>query len=157
VSAHASPVLSPDNRRLLIALMGVLALVFAFVASNVAANHQPKPHNLPVGVVGPPQAAGAVAAQLERKAPGAFEITAYGSPATAQAAILHRRVYGAFEPGPPPSLLVASAASVMRDVAYFNGHGATHALLVLGAYAILGAIGAMVVYRLRTRAKPATA
>jgi hypothetical protein len=96
---------------LLIALAGVLALVFAFVGSNVAANHQPKPHDLPVGIVGSPQVTGAVAGQLDNSAPGAFEIHGYRSPAAARRAILHRRVYAAFEPGPRPSLLVATAAS----------------------------------------------
>ena len=46
------PSLPPDDRRLLVASLGVLAAVFALVASNVAANHSPKPHSLPIGMVG---------------------------------------------------------------------------------------------------------
>ncbi len=76
--------LASDNRKLLLALLGVLALVFAFVGSNVAANHEPKPHDLPVGLVGSPQATGALAAQLERSAPGSFEFHGYSSLAAAQ-------------------------------------------------------------------------
>jgi hypothetical protein len=105
-------VLSPENRRLVITLAGVLAVVFIFVGSNVAANHEPKPHELPVGVVGSPQLVSATARQLDRRAPGAFQILGYRSPAAARTAILHRSVYGAFDPGPPPSLLVADAASL---------------------------------------------
>jgi hypothetical protein len=106
------PALSPENRKLVIALAGVLALVFIFVSSNVAANHAPKPHDLPVGVVGTPQLVSATARQLDRRAPGAFQIRGYRSPAAARTAILQRSVYGAFDPGPPPSLQVADAASL---------------------------------------------
>jgi hypothetical protein len=108
--------LSPENRSLLFALAAVLAIAFAFVSSNVAANHHPKPHDLPVGVVGTPPEVGAVTAGLERRAPGAFKITAYGSPAAAQTGILHRKVYGAFDPAPRPLLLVASAASPAAEL-----------------------------------------
>jgi hypothetical protein len=103
--------LSSGNRKILFVLAGMLALVFVFVGSNVAANHEPRPHGLPLGIVGPPQAVAAITRQLDRRAPGAFAILAYGSPAAARTAILHRSVYGAFEPGPPPVLLVADAAS----------------------------------------------
>ncbi len=104
--------LSPANRILVITLAGVLAVVFIFVTSNVAANHEPKPHDLPVGVIGPPELVTATAHQLDRRAPGAFQILGYRSPAAARTAILHRKVYGAFDPGPSPTLLTADAASV---------------------------------------------
>jgi hypothetical protein len=95
----------------LIASVGVLVLVFALVSSNVAANHSPKPHSLPIGIVGTPAVAGAAGAQLARAAPGAFEVHAYRSLATARTGVLHRSVYGAFQPFPLPVLLVADAAS----------------------------------------------
>jgi hypothetical protein len=99
------------NRNLVITLGGVLAVVFAFVASNVAASHQPKPHGLPLGIVGSQQVVRGLAGRLDRSAPGAYEVNAYSSPALARTAILDREVYGAFEPGRHPALLVASAAS----------------------------------------------
>jgi hypothetical protein len=37
----------------------------------------------------------------------------------------------------------------MRDVVYFQGYGATRVLITLGAYAVLGAIAAVTVNRLR--------
>jgi hypothetical protein len=77
----------------------------------VAANHEPRPHNLPLGIIGPAPAVAAITGQLDRRAPGAFAVRAYGSPAAARTAILHRSIYGALEPGPPPVLLVADAAS----------------------------------------------
>ncbi len=54
---------------------------------------------------------------------------------------------------PPPGAAVTS----MRDVVYFNGHGSSHALIVLAVYAVLGAAVAMIVYRLRARPGAATA
>lgn len=109
--AAGRAVFSPGNRKILLVLAGMLALVFVFVGSNVAANHQPRPHGLPLGVVGPPPAVAAITRHLDRRAPGAFAVRAYRSLAAAQTAILHRSIYGALDPGPPPVLLVADAAS----------------------------------------------
>ena len=104
-------VLSPGNRKILFVLAGMLALIFVFAGSNVAANHEPRPHGLPLGIVGSPPAVAALTAQLNRRAPGAFAVRGYASPTAARTAILHRSIYGALELGPPPVLLVASAAS----------------------------------------------
>jgi hypothetical protein len=49
-----------------------------------------------------------------------------------------------------------AAVTCMRDVVYFNGHGSTHALVVLALYAVLGAAVALIVYRLRVRPEAAT-
>jgi hypothetical protein len=95
----------------LVGTLGVLLAVFALVASNVAANHSPKPHGLPIGIVGTPGAGDDVRAELARAAPGAFEVHAYRSLSSARTAVLHRSVYGAFQPVPAPVLLVAGAAS----------------------------------------------
>jgi hypothetical protein len=104
-------VFTAEDRRLVLALVGVLVVVFALVGSNVAANHAPKPHHVPVGIVGTPPAVGAVAGPLGQRAPGAYRIYEYSSLAAARTAILHRTVYGAYRAGPSPLLLVASAAS----------------------------------------------
>jgi hypothetical protein len=47
-----------------------------------------------------------------------------------------------------------AAVTAMRDVVYFQGYGSTRALITLGAYAVLGAIVAVIVNRVRP---PATA
>ncbi len=99
------------DRLLLFASAGVLVLAFALVGSNVAANHAPKPHHLPLGVIGTPPVVGAEADSLGHRAPGAYQIHAYTSLAAAKAGILHREVYGALRPAPSPLLVVASAAS----------------------------------------------
>lgn len=103
--------MSPDDRKLLVATLGVLLVVFALVSSNVAANHAPKPHGLPIGIVGKPAVVQATRAELARAAPGAFDVHAYPSLASGRTAVLHRSVYGVFQPIPSPVLLVASAAS----------------------------------------------
>ena len=103
--------LLPDDRKLIAASVGVLVAVSLLVFSNVAANHSPKPHNLPIGIVGPPAVADVARAQLRRVAPGGYRIHDYDSLATAKSAVLHRSVYGAFQPAPTAVLLVATAAS----------------------------------------------
>jgi hypothetical protein len=108
---HPRRSLPRDDRKLLVASLGILVAVFALVSSNVAANHSPKPHSLPIGIVGTPAVAGAAHAELARATPGALDVHAYQSLTTARTAVLHRSVYGAFQPLPSPILLVASAAS----------------------------------------------
>jgi hypothetical protein len=103
--------LAAQDRRLLVALLGVLVVVFALVGSNVAANHAPKPHHVPTGVIGPPSVVRTVAGSLDQQAPGAYQVHAYSSLAAGKTAILDRTVYAAIRPLPSPLLLVASAAS----------------------------------------------
>jgi hypothetical protein len=50
-----------------------------------------------------------------------------------------------------------SALTAIRDVVYFHGNGMTHALLVLGIYAILGAAVVFTVQLFRVRARAAAA
>jgi hypothetical protein len=45
----------------------------------------------------------------------------------------------------------------MRDVVYFHGHGMTRALIVLGAYAVVGATVVLSVQAYRARTPRATA
>jgi hypothetical protein len=103
--------LSPDDRKLLVGSLGVLVAVFALVSSNVAANHSPKPHGVPIGIVGTPAVVDVARAELARAAPGAFDVHAYQSLTSARTAVFHRSVYGAFQSASAPVLLVADAAS----------------------------------------------
>jgi hypothetical protein len=93
------------------AIAGILIACFALIYSNVEANHSPKPHNLPIGIVGPAPVADAARAQLARVDPGGFKVHDYNSLTAAKTAVLHRSVYGAYQPGPSPVLLTANAAS----------------------------------------------
>ena len=90
-------------------LGGVLVqalLVLAFVVPG----HAPEPHDVPVAVAGPPEAAEAVADQVEQRRPGAFEIVNVPDAEEAEQAILDRDAYGALIPA-DNRLLVATAAS----------------------------------------------
>jgi ABC-type polysaccharide/polyol phosphate export permease len=49
-----------------------------------------------------------------------------------------------------------AAVSSMRDVVYFNGHGSADGLIVLSAYAVVGATVAMVVARVRAGTRSQT-
>jgi hypothetical protein len=103
---------SADDRKLSVGSLGVLLAVFALVASNVAANHSPRPHGLPIGIVGTLAVVDVARTTLVPTAPGAFEVHGYRSLTSARTAVLHRSVHGAFQPVPAPVLLVASAASL---------------------------------------------
>jgi hypothetical protein len=153
-------------------LLAVLALVFALVASNVFANHAPKPHGVPIGLIGDTPAVVAIASSLSHSAPGAYNVHRYATLAEARAAILDRSVYGAYSPAPSPRLLVASAASlsvasllkqrfaaagrahgrspVVQDVAPLPGsdpNGAT-AFSMLLSLILAGELGAVLIFTL---------
>jgi hypothetical protein len=108
--------LTQEDRRLLVALLAVLVFVFALVYSNVAASHAPKPHAVPIGVIGPAASVAAVTEALAHRSPAAYTVHPYSSLAAAKVAILHRAVYGAYRPAPAPLLLVASASSTAVEV-----------------------------------------
>ncbi|ANB05122.1 hypothetical protein SAM40697_1162 [Streptomyces ambofaciens] len=96
-------------------VIAVIALVPALVALTLWAFAWPAartaPHDLPLGVAGPPQAVAQVEQRLSRHE-GAFEIHRYADEAAARAAIEDRAVYGAVVTGDRGGkLLTASAAS----------------------------------------------
>jgi hypothetical protein len=88
----------------LLAIVAVIGLIgFAF--------RSPQPHDLPVGLVGPPAVVHQVSAEFGAGAPGAFEFTSYASQATARAALDGRDVDAVLTVGPGrPELVVAGAA-----------------------------------------------
>ena len=94
------------NRRIAQLVAGLLAAQLLLVAAFVLPGYKPEPHGVPVGVAGPPAAAGerGLAARGD-----AFEVHRYPDAARAQAAIERREVYGALVPA-ERTLLVSSAA-----------------------------------------------
>jgi hypothetical protein len=98
---------------------GVVVLQLVAVLAFVLPAHKPEPHGVPLGVVGP----AAVERQLERSAPGAFDVRAYPTSAAAEAAIRDRDVYGALL-AREHRVLVASAASPAVAQALRQGPGA---------------------------------
>src|ERR1700734_2674467 len=93
---------SPDQRsRLPIpyrALAGFLvacaAFAAIFVALAVGAYHAPRPHNLPVGIVGSATVTGGVAHALDGALPGAISWRSSPSAGAAQSGIMQRQVDG---------------------------------------------------------------
>ncbi|GLX96042.1 hypothetical protein [Herbidospora sp. NBRC 101105] len=93
-------------KRLIPAVVLATLIGMFFVGSFVGALHSPEPHDVPVAVVGPPQAA----AQLAPKLAGKFELTAYADEAAARTALADREVDAVLLPQ-QQKLVVASAAS----------------------------------------------
>lgn len=86
----------------------VLALLFA--GAFLSALHAPAPRGLQVGVVGPPAAAQQIAAAVERRVPGAFDVRPVAEAAAAGEAVAGRDLHGALVLGPKgPALMVAGA------------------------------------------------
>ncbi|MCC5578161.1 hypothetical protein IMZ11_21270 [Microtetraspora sp. AC03309] len=96
-------------RKLIAAVVLVTALGMVFALSFLGALHQPRPHDVPVAVVGPAQATTRIDAALAARAPGAFALTAYADEGTARAALADREVDAVLVPG-AGKLLVAGAA-----------------------------------------------
>ncbi len=116
----------PGWRAILAAMVASVVMVFFFVWLFAAALHQPQPHDLPVGFVGPAAVAEQVAAGVEANAPGAFVFTSYSSADEARTAVLERDVAGALIVGSgQPQILVASAGGQGRlgsDLGGIHGH-----------------------------------
>ena len=100
-----------------IAASAVFAAVF--VALTLSAFHDPAPHDLPVGIVGPAAAAAQVERAVDGSAPGSFRFRGYPSVASATTGIARRAVDGA---------LVLSSGSLRLLVAQAGGTGPEQAL-----------------------------
>ena len=90
---------------LIVALCLVLLVQAAFVLSYIGALHDPKPHDVRLGVVGASPLTIAVAKHFSLK------IKQYSSEATARAAIDKRNIDGAFVSGSPRARLVVAPAA----------------------------------------------
>src|SRR5882757_4579702 len=94
----------------LIWAMGATVFSLVFIASFVGALHDPGPRSVPIGFVGSPTQASALAGALDRADPGAFVVTAYPDVSSARDAILNRKIDAALVTTPPqPQLIVATA------------------------------------------------
>lgn len=76
--------------------------------------HQPKPHRVPIAVVGSAAITAPVAVQLRRAGAGGFLFRQIGSPGTAVAAVRDRQIAAAYIPRPEPTVFVARAAAPLR-------------------------------------------
>lgn len=101
------------ERRLAAAAVAALLFGLCFVGSFLAAFHQPTPHGVNVGIVGPPQVVQQVQGGLEKAMPGGFDVLTYPDETAARAAIVNRDVEGALVLSPQGGKeLIASAAGI---------------------------------------------
>jgi hypothetical protein len=103
---------APTPKAVALVLLPALVLTLAFAFSYVGAFHDPTPHNVPVGVVGPP----ALTAQLDRLPGDPLDARQASSLPDALGQIDDRDVYGAYDAG-TNHLYVASAANRATAVA----------------------------------------
>jgi hypothetical protein len=105
VAAHQGPA------RVLAPVVGGLALLLALIWLIGTALKDPRPHDIPVAIAGPPAAVQQVSTALASGAPGAFKVTSYNSESEARAALDSRSVDGVLVLGAgAPLLIVAGAA-----------------------------------------------
>ena len=92
-------------------IVGGLVLLVALLGLIGSAIHDPKPHDIPVGLVGPPPAVDQLTAGFEKAAPGAFHFSVYDSEEAARAALDSRAVDGVLVLGVGgPRLILAGGA-----------------------------------------------
>ncbi|MFH9818815.1 DUF3533 domain-containing protein [Streptomyces sp. NPDC017230] len=97
-------------------VLGVIALQLLFIASYVGALHDPKPKDVPFGVVAPPAAAEQTVSRLERLPGSPLDPRAVADAASARQQIEDREIDGALvlDPsGPTDTLLVASGGGTV--------------------------------------------
>lgn len=87
-----------------------VAFATVFVTVALGAFHQPTPHDLPVGVVGPLPAKAQLQRSLDERAPSEFGLRSYGGEPQARGAIGRREIDGAVILSPSgPRLLITTA------------------------------------------------
>jgi hypothetical protein len=92
-------------------IVGGLVVLLVLIGLIGTAIRDPRPHDIPIGLVGPSGAVQQMSAQFGTAAPGVFEFTTYDSERAARAAIDGRSVAGVLVLGPgAPRLIVAGAA-----------------------------------------------
>ncbi|MET9659036.1 ABC transporter permease [Streptomyces sp. NPDC006510] len=103
----------------------VLAIGSIFVSVFLAAFHAPKPHDLPVAVVGTTAQLAQVTQGLERGLPGGFEVKGYADEDAARRAVQDRTVYAAYVVG----------AGKSAELLYAGANGPSVTSTVTGAFA----------------------
>src|SRR5205823_2214819 len=88
---------------------GLVVLITLLVLIGTAIR-DPRPHDIPVGIVGPEQATSQLTAGLNANAAGTFKFTTYDSPDKATTALDNRDIDAVLVLGSPPHLVVAQAA-----------------------------------------------
>jgi len=98
-------------QRIVAPVVAGLLLLVTLLALIGTAIRDPKPHDIAVGLVGPPPATAQISGAFAQNAPGTFDFTTYASEADARTALDNRDVDGALILGSgAPKLIVAGAA-----------------------------------------------
>ncbi len=103
--------MSKNHLRLAAAFIGLSIAIPLIVLMFTGPSSHGKPHDLPIGVVGPQAAVAQVAAKAEQMQPGGFEVHGYATEDDLIAAAKDRDVYGGLVLGPRPRAVVATGAS----------------------------------------------
>ena len=97
----------------------VLAVLFVTLA--LSAFHEPTPHELPIGVVGDHVAVGQLAATLDAREPGGFDLRAYRTTGAVRQAIIDRNIDGGVDVGAHRlTIYVAQASGIGPTSAITN-------------------------------------
>src|SRR5438874_4750082 len=98
-------------REVLEPLAAGLLVLLALLGLIGTAIRDPRPHDIPVGLVGPASALAQVSANFGSAAPGAFKFSTYATEAEARSALDGQAVDGILVLGPSaPRLVLAGAA-----------------------------------------------
>jgi hypothetical protein len=98
--------------RVVAPVAGGLLVLVALLGLIGTAIRDPRPHDIPVGLVGPSQALQPMTDALAQKVPGAFKFTTYDSEEAARAALDRRDVDGVVVVGgPTTSRIIVSGAA----------------------------------------------
>ncbi|MFI9208340.1 ABC transporter permease [Streptomyces sp. NPDC053253] len=111
-------------RAVLLPVVIVLAIGSIFVSVFLSAFHAPKPHDLPVAVVGSTAQVDRVTGGLERALPGGFEAKHYADEDSARQAVQDRTVYAAY--------LIGDGTSA--ELLYAGANGPSVTSTVTGAF-----------------------
>jgi hypothetical protein len=104
-------------RRLLLAMAGAGLLATYLMTLNVLAQHDTRPRNLPLAVVGQGQRVQRTLDQLRANSPGAFSLRTVDDEAAGERLVRDREVYAAFDPtGSAKGPVLISAAAASRSV-----------------------------------------
>src|SRR5438270_5771325 len=97
--------------RLVAPLAAGLVVLLALLGLIGTAIRDPRPHDIPVGLVGPAQALQPMTDALAQKVPGVFKFTSFDSEDAARAALDRRDVDGVVIVGPSGSRIVVAGAA----------------------------------------------
>ncbi|MFD7325139.1 DUF3533 domain-containing protein [Streptomyces sp. NPDC059875] len=116
----AAELKSAVTPRAALLVIGVFALQLLFITSYVGALHNPKPRDVPFGVVAPPQVSAQLVGQLERLPGEPLDPRAVTDQAEARQQIMNRDIDGALVVNPAgttDTLLVASGGGTVLSSA----------------------------------------